>query len=38
MKRKADLLCREKKLFRRNGRCYNPDFFLADELSLYLME
>lgn len=34
---KAALLCDEGKLLYRDGRYYNLDFFLADEIALYLL-
>ena len=35
---RAALLVREGKLRREAGRYYNPDFFLADEIALYLLD
>ena len=35
---RADLLVREGKLTQREGRYRNPDFFLADEIALYILE
>ena len=35
---RAALLVREDKLRREAGRYYNPDFFLADEIALYLLD
>lgn len=34
---KADLLVNEKKIYLKNGRYYNSDFFLADEISLFFI-
>jgi len=34
----ADMLVREGKLTEKNNRYYNPDFFIADALALYLLE
>lgn len=34
---RADFLCQEGKLLSQNNHYYNPNFFLADELSLYLL-
>ena len=35
---KTALLLQEKKLLQQGDRLYNPDFFLADEIALFLME
>ncbi len=35
---KVKLLIKEKKLYEQNHRVYNNDYFLADELSLFLMQ
>ena len=37
MQEKADLLCEEKKLRSNTSHYYNENFFLADELSLYIL-
>jgi len=37
MQEKADSLCEEKKLRSNNTHYYNDNFFLADELSLYIL-
>ena len=37
MQQRADLLCEEKKLKMTNGHYYNENFFLSDELSLYIL-
>jgi oxygen-independent coproporphyrinogen-3 oxidase len=37
MQEKADLLCDEKKLRSNNTHYYNDNFFLSDELSLYIL-
>jgi len=34
---KANLLLDEKKLIRKQNRLYNPDFFIADEIALFLL-
>jgi oxygen-independent coproporphyrinogen-3 oxidase len=34
---RAELLCREGKLRAQAGRYHNPDFFLADEIALFLL-
>ncbi len=36
-KHKASLLCQEGKLICQNGRYYNPNYFLADEIALFLL-
>ena len=33
---RADILVREEKLYFQNGRFFNPDFLLADEIALFL--
>jgi len=38
MQRQADFLCKEKKLKYLGYRYYNEDFFLSDELALYILE
>ncbi|AKF25484.1 coproporphyrinogen III oxidase [Sulfurovum lithotrophicum] len=38
MKKRADLLYREKKLEYDGSRYYNKNFFLSDELALYILE
>ena len=38
MKKRADLLYGEKKLVQEGSRYYNKDFFLSDELALYILE
>ena len=38
MQKRADLLCKEKKLRSNKTHYYNDNFFLADELSLYILE
>ena len=37
MKQNASLLCKEKKLSESNTHYYNDNFFLSDELSLYIL-
>jgi oxygen-independent coproporphyrinogen-3 oxidase len=37
MQQRADLLCEEKKLKMTNTHYYNENFFLSDELSLYIL-
>ena len=37
MQQRADLLCEEKKLKMTNSHYYNENFFLSDELSLYIL-
>ena len=37
MQQKANLLCEEKKLRSNNTHYYNDNFFIADELSLYIL-
>ena len=36
--KKTDILLHENKLYEKNGRVYNPNYFLADEISLFLMQ
>ena len=38
MQRRAETLCKEKKLSCDDSRYYNEDFFLSDELALYILE
>jgi len=38
MKEKANLLCEKKKLRCDETHCYNENFFLSDELALYILE
>jgi len=38
MRRRADLLLEEKRLHLKNGRLSNPDFLLADEIALFIMD
>ena len=37
MRARAEILCEANKLVREKGRYYNPNFFLADEIALYLL-
>jgi len=37
MQKKADILCREKKLLSNTTHYYNDNFFLSDELALYIL-
>jgi len=38
MRKKAEFLCEEKKLSATNTHYYNKNFFLSDELALYILE
>ena len=35
--KRAEILLHEGKLLRQNGRLYNPDYFLSDEIALFLL-
>ena len=37
MQKRAQVLCDEKKLSYKNGIFYNKNYFLSDELALYLL-
>ncbi len=37
-RRRAETLCEANKLVKKEKRYYNPDFFLADEIALYLLD
>ncbi len=37
LQKKADLLLREGKLVKKRNRLFNPDFFIADEIALFLL-
>ena len=38
MKKRANTLCDENKLKQKNDTFYNPNFFLSDELALYILD